>query len=107
MKTKRKIDKKAIQQFFIDHTEKIVIGLVGLLFLYFAYNAVTLQVNDSYKPTPETLKQLTASAQGRNDATVPRGTRRRNSRSLLMRKKSKSSNGPSIRSLTTGTGFSR
>ena len=47
MKSKRKIDTKAIKQFFIDHTEKIVIGAVGLMFLYFAYSAVMLQVNDS------------------------------------------------------------
>ena len=33
----KKFDPKVIQQFLIDHTEKFVIGLVALLFLYFAY----------------------------------------------------------------------
>jgi len=70
MKSKRKIDKKAIQQFFLDHTEKIVIGMVGLLFLYFTYSAVMLQVNDSYKQTPETLKQAITTAQ----STISSGT---------------------------------
>ncbi len=41
MKAKKKFDPKVIQQFIIDHTEKFVIGLVGLLFLYFTYNSVT------------------------------------------------------------------
>ena len=63
MKSKRKLDKKAIQQFFIDHTEKIVIGAVGLVFLYFAYSAVMLQVNDSYKKAPKDLEDAVAKAQ--------------------------------------------
>ena len=41
MKAKKKFDPKVIQQFIIDHTEKFVIGLVGLLFFYFTYNSVT------------------------------------------------------------------
>ncbi len=73
MKSKRKIDKKAIQQFFLDHTEKIVIGLVGLLFLYFTYSAVMLQVNDSYKQTPETLKQAITTAQGTMNSGISLG----------------------------------
>lgn len=71
MKSKRKIDTKAIQQFFIDHTEKIVIGAVGLMFLYFAYSAIALQVNDSYKKVPEDLKQAVTKAQ----ATIAAGPR--------------------------------
>ena len=62
MKSKRKIDTKAIQQFFIDHTEKIVIGAVGLMFLYFAYSAVTLQINDSYKKVPKDLEDAITTA---------------------------------------------
>ena len=62
MKSKRKIDTKAIKQFFIDHTEKIVIGAVGLMFLYFAYSAVMLQVNDSYKKVPKDLEDAITTA---------------------------------------------
>ena len=69
MKAKRKIDKKAIQQFFIDHTEKIAIGVVGLVFLYFTYSAVMLQVNDSYKKEPKDLIQATKAAK----TTMERG----------------------------------
>jgi hypothetical protein len=69
MKAKRKFDPKVIKQFFIDHTEKLVIGLVGLLFLYFTYSAVTLQVNESFKQTPKALADATEAAQ----ATMTRG----------------------------------
>ena len=43
MKAKKKFDPKVIQQFFIEHTEKIVVGLVAVLFVYFAYKSATLQ----------------------------------------------------------------
>ena len=43
MKSKTKFDPKVIQQFFIDHTEKFVIGLVAALFLFFAYQSFTLE----------------------------------------------------------------
>ena len=54
MKAKKKFDPKVIQQFFIDHTEKFVIGLVGLLFLYFTYDSVTQL--PPYNERPEKLK---------------------------------------------------
>ena len=63
MKSKRKLDAKAIKQFFIDHTEKIAIGVVGLLFLYFTYSAVMLQANDSYKKEPKNLAEAVQAAQ--------------------------------------------
>ncbi len=63
MKSKCKFDKKVIQQFFIDHTEKIVIGAVGLVFLYFAYSAVMLQVNDNFKKGPKDLDDVVTKAQ--------------------------------------------
>jgi hypothetical protein len=62
MKKKSKLDTKAIKQFFIDHTEKIAIGAVGLLFLYFTYSAVTMQVNDSYKKEPKNLTDAVQAA---------------------------------------------
>ena len=62
MKSKRKLDAKAIKQFFIDHTEKIVIGAVGLMFLYFAYSAVMLQANDSYTKAPKNLDEAVQAA---------------------------------------------
>jgi hypothetical protein len=72
MKSKRKFDKKVIQQFFIDHTEKIVIGAVGLMFLYFAYSAVMLEVNENYKKEPKNLTDAITAAQNTIHAG-PRG----------------------------------
>ncbi len=69
MKSKRKLDAKAIKQFFIDHTEKIVIGAVCLLFLYFTYSAVMLQANDSYKKVPDNLIEAVKAA----DRTIRTG----------------------------------
>jgi hypothetical protein len=63
MKKKSKFDPKVIKQFFIDHTEKIVIGAVGLLFLYFTYSAVMLQANESYKKEPKNLADAVQAAQ--------------------------------------------
>jgi hypothetical protein len=62
MKSKRKLDLKVIKQFFIEHTEKIVIALVGLLFLYFTYSAVMLQANESYKKDPKNLTDVVQAA---------------------------------------------
>ena len=62
MKSKKKFDPKVIQQFFIDHTEKIVIGLVAALFLFFAYTSITLNAVDGYSKKPEDLKKATDAA---------------------------------------------
>jgi hypothetical protein len=59
MKSKSKFDPKVIQQFFMDHTEKLVIGLVATLFLFFVYQSTLL---DHYKKTPEELQQATSNA---------------------------------------------
>ena len=64
MKSKKKFDPKVIQQFFIDHTEKIVIGLVAALFLYFAYSSVELNAN-GYAKKPDDLKTSTKRAADR------------------------------------------
>ena len=40
MKFQLKLDKKSLQQFFLDHTEKIVFGLVVFCFLMFVYGAL-------------------------------------------------------------------
>jgi hypothetical protein len=64
MKSKSKLDQAAIQQFFIDHTEKIVMGVLGLAFCYLAYDAV---VRPRYAKRPSDLKTLIASATQRID----------------------------------------
>jgi hypothetical protein len=68
MKSKTKFDPKVIQQFFIDHTEKFVIGLVAALFLYFTYQSFTLK---RYEKEAKDLQQKTNSAAGRIDAGCP------------------------------------
>ena len=60
MKAKAKFDPKIIQQFFIDHTEKIVAGLVAVLFVYFAYQSFMLK---GYEEKPEKLQSLTTTAE--------------------------------------------
>ncbi|MGO9108789.1 MAG: hypothetical protein ACLP9L_06110 [Thermoguttaceae bacterium] len=62
MKSKKKFDPKVIQQFFIDHTEKLVIGLVAVLFLFFAYTSVTLP---GYSNKPDDFKKVTEKALNR------------------------------------------
>ena len=59
MKSKTKFDPKVLQQFFIDHTEKFVLGLVAVLFAFFVYASCTLP---AYKRNPEELKSATAAA---------------------------------------------
>ena len=51
MKSKTKFDPKVIQQFFIDHTEKFVVGLIAALFLFFAYQL--LHAGNGYEKKPE------------------------------------------------------
>ena len=55
MKSKTKFDPKLIQQFFIDHTEKFVLGLVALFFVLFAYQSF-LTVGSGYQKKPEELQ---------------------------------------------------
>ena len=65
MKSKTKFDPKVIQQFFIDHTEKFVIGLVAALFLFFTYQSFTLK---GYEKKATELQQKTKNASERIDA---------------------------------------
>jgi hypothetical protein len=59
MKSKKKFDPKLIQQFFLDHTEKFVMGLVALLFVYFIYSSYQL---DPYRKSPSNLEEVTKKA---------------------------------------------
>ena len=69
MKAKKKFDPKVMQQFFVDHTEKIVVGLVAVLFLYFAYTSATLQGYDKKPP------DLTERDGSRSRPSSPQGPR--------------------------------
>ena len=62
MKSKTKFDPKVIQQFFIEHVEKFVIGLVGTLFVFFAYRSFLLTQYEAYDKKPEVLKKATDAA---------------------------------------------
>jgi len=61
MKSKTKFDPKVIQQFFIDHTEKFVLGLVAALFLFFAYQSYEI-TGSGYVKKPEELVRATDAA---------------------------------------------
>ena len=52
MKAKIKLDPNAIKQFFIDHLEKMLFGLVVVCFLFLVYQAVA---RDTLKWSPEDL----------------------------------------------------
>jgi hypothetical protein len=49
------LDKEAIQAFFLNHGEKLALGVVGLVFLWIAYGAIT---RDTYEKVPADLDQL-------------------------------------------------
>ncbi len=59
MKSKKKFDPQVLQQFFIDHAEKFVVGLVAVVFLFFTYQAVTLK---GYATKPDELQTRTKDA---------------------------------------------
>ena len=61
MKSKTKFDPQVIQQFFVDHTEKFVIGLVAALFLFFVYQSYAT-VQNGYPKKPDELKTATDAA---------------------------------------------
>ncbi len=61
MKAKTKFDPKVVQQFVIEHTEKFVMGLVAVLFLFFAYRSYVV-VGNGYQRKPEELKAATKAA---------------------------------------------
>ncbi len=69
MKSKTKFDPKVIQQFFIDHTEKFVFGLVAAVFLFFAYQSVTLS---GYAKKPDELQRATEAATSQDQPVARR-----------------------------------
>jgi len=60
-KSKTKFDPKVVQQFFIEHTEKFVIGLVALLFVFFSYQSFLI-VGSGYTKRPDALSSANAAA---------------------------------------------
>ncbi len=71
MKSKTKFDPQVIQQFFIDHTEKFVLGLVAVLFVFFAYQSFTLTFYQKYDKTPDMLKTAISSASAKITSGPP------------------------------------
>ena len=67
MKVKLQLNQKAIQEFFLQNVEKIVLGVVVCAFLYMVYSAFSGA--ERYKKSPEQLKQAAASGQSKIDAT--------------------------------------
>jgi hypothetical protein len=68
MKLQLKLDKKAIQQFFLDHTEKIVLAGIAVCFLLVTYHAITREgyivqgQTTRQDSKPENLKQAVDNA---------------------------------------------
>ncbi|HID78420.1 MAG TPA: hypothetical protein EYP56_20815 [Planctomycetaceae bacterium] len=60
MKGKMNFDLATVQQWLMDHVEKIVLASVVLVLLLFVYRAVT---RGGYERTPEDLEQVVASAE--------------------------------------------
>jgi len=69
MKLKVKLDPKAIQEFLLQNVEKIVLGIVGLIFLSMAYSAIAK--SGRYRSTPEQLQTEATAGQRTIDATSP------------------------------------
>jgi hypothetical protein len=67
MKLQFRLDKAALQEFALQHVEKIVLGVVAALFLFMAYSA--LQVK-RFSKTPEDLKAATE--QGKRNLDRPK-----------------------------------
>ena len=63
-----KLDKKRLQQFFLDHTEKIVFGLIVLCFLTLAYKALSRK---GYQDQPQNLKGSVETAEKHIQEPVP------------------------------------
>jgi hypothetical protein len=68
MKLQLKLDKKAIQQFFLDHAEKIVLAGIAVCFLLVTYHAITREgfivqgQTTRQDSKPENLKQAVDNA---------------------------------------------
>jgi hypothetical protein len=70
-KPKLRLDKAAIQEFVIEHVEKIVFGLLTLIFLFFVYSAIGV-VKASYPKTPAQLTEAVTAGQRILDGTEPK-----------------------------------
>lgn len=67
-KPKIKLDTQKLKKFFIDHTEKIVLGVFGLIFLLLLYGIFGLEkVSD----TPDKLRQLASTARQHVEQSPP------------------------------------
>ncbi len=67
-KPKLRLDKAAIQEFFLQNVEKIAFGLLALVFLYFVYAAVEVK---HYDKTPDGLNTKVRQGQTTLDDTKP------------------------------------
>ncbi len=68
MKGKLNLDVEKIKTFFVDHTEKLVFGLLTLAFVYFAYGGLTYETLDT---RPEDLAAAITQAQQHIDNSRP------------------------------------
>ena len=70
MKLQVKFDKKAIQDLLLRNVEKIVLGVVVLVFLLMLYSALTTA--GRFGKSPEDLQRQTADGRRQLDATPPK-----------------------------------
>ena len=68
MKTKLKLDKDSLQQFFLENAEKFIFGLVALVALLMIFQALT---HKGYEKTPQQLLDKSRDADKKIDATLP------------------------------------
>jgi hypothetical protein len=78
VKLQLKFDKKSIQQFFVDHSEKIVLGVVAACFLFVAYQALTrkgfrVQGQSPQDSKPENLEKAVDAAKAQIAKPTPKG----------------------------------
>jgi hypothetical protein len=60
-KPKLRLDKAALQEFFIQNVEKIVFGLLAMVFLFMVYSAI--MGVERYSKTPQQLQEATSRGQ--------------------------------------------
>ncbi len=61
-KVKLSLDLTKLSEFFVQHVEKVVLAILGLVFVWFTYSAVK---TERYQRVPQDLKTATESAQQR------------------------------------------
>ncbi len=71
MKLKLKIDRKTLQDFLLQNVEKIVLGVVALLFFFMLYSSLTSAVH--YNKTPDQLKSAVTTAKRDIESTTFEG----------------------------------